>query len=73
MKTEPAAIVGTVTAVVAAIIALLVAFGLDISQDKQVAILGVVTVVTPLIASLVIRGKVFAPATVERIEGRHEL
>jgi hypothetical protein len=71
MNREPAAIVASITGAAVAIIALVVSFGLDISNDQQSAILGVVAVVAPLVAGLVIRGKVFAPATVARVAGRH--
>lgn len=56
--TEPAVIVGAISAVVAAILALLVAFGFDITPDQSVAILGVVAAVGPFVAALVIRRKV---------------
>jgi multidrug resistance efflux pump len=67
MKTEPAQIIGWLTGLAAAVIALLVAFGLDMDQTQQAAILGVVAVVAPIIAGLIIRFNVYAPATVERI------
>lgn len=67
MQTEPAQIIGWLTGAATAIIALLVAFGLDIDQTQQAAILGVVAVVAPIIAGLVIRFKVFSPATTERL------
>jgi hypothetical protein len=67
VQTEPSAIVGTITAAVTAIIGLLVAYGFDISQDQQVAILGVTAVAAPLLASIIIRFRVFAPATVEKL------
>lgn len=55
MSTEPAVTVGTISAVVAAGIALLVAFGVPISEGQQVAILGVVAAVGPLIAAIITR------------------
>ncbi len=67
MNREPAAIVASVTGAATAIIALVVAFGLDLTADQQTAILGVVAVAAPLIAGVVIRSKVFAPATVADI------
>lgn len=65
MTTEPSVIVGSITAAATAIIALLVAFGADLSQEQQAALLGVVAVAAPIIASIVIRGKVWAPASVD--------
>lgn len=48
-STEPVMSVATITAAVAAVIALVTAFGLDLSQDQVTALLGVVAVVAPLI------------------------
>jgi ABC-type enterobactin transport system permease subunit len=67
MTTEPAQIIGWLTGAATAVIALLVAFGLDLDQTQQAAILGVVAVVAPVVAGLVIRSKVFAPDTVQSI------
>lgn len=58
MRKEPAITLGTISAAVAAILTLLVAFGLDISEDQQTAILGVVATVGPIVAGLLIRRKV---------------
>lgn len=55
---EPVITVATITAAVSAIIALLVAFGLDLSDDQRNAILGVVAVVAPIIAGALARGYV---------------
>lgn len=68
MYAEPARLVGAITAAVTAIIALLVAYGLDISESQQAGILGVVAVAAPLIAALVIRGNVYAPDTAAEME-----
>lgn len=67
MKSEPSVIVGTVTAFVTALIGLLVAFGLDITEDQKNAILGMTAVLAPIIAAVIIRGKVFSPATVDQM------
>ena len=63
MYKEPAAIIAAITGAATAIIALVVSFGLDLTNDQQSAILGVVAVVAPLVAGLAIRSKVFSPAT----------
>ena len=70
MEKEPARIIGAITGAATAIIALLVAFGLDLTQEQQAAILGVVAVVAPVVAGVVIRQHVYPPATVDRIEAR---
>lgn len=58
MKSEPVITVASITALVAAILALLAAFGLNLSPDQKTAILGVVAVVAPLVAAAFSRGKV---------------
>jgi ABC-type multidrug transport system fused ATPase/permease subunit len=60
---EPSAIIGGITGLVTAILALLVAFKIPLTMEQQVAILGVVAAVAPFIASLVIRQNVASPAT----------
>ena len=67
MRSEPAVIVGTITAFVTAAIGLLVAFGLDITDQQQNAILSLVAVIAPVIAGVIIRSKVYAPDTVREI------
>lgn len=67
MASEPATIVGTITAAATAVIALLVAFGMDLTDEQQQAILGVVAVAAPVIAAVVIRGKVYAPKTAQEV------
>lgn len=58
MKNEPAVTVASLTAVVTALLALLTAFGLNLSQDQTAAILGVVAVLAPLVSGFITRGKV---------------
>ena len=67
LQTEPSVIIGSVTAFVTAAIGLLVAFGLDIDQQQQTAILGMTAVLAPVLASIAIRFRVFSPSTVERL------
>ena len=66
-STEPLFTVGSITAAVTAVLALLVAFGLDLSGDQKQAILGVVAVAAPIIVAAVARRKVYSPATVARL------
>lgn len=65
--TEPLITVGTITALVTTGLALLVAFGIPVSDDRQAAILGVIGVVAPLVVMAIGRARVFAPATVRRM------
>lgn len=58
MKREPLVTVATVTGIAAAVVALVVAFGLDLTDDQQAAILGFVGVVAPLVVALVVRPRV---------------
>ncbi len=68
--TEPLFTVGSITALVTAVLALVVAFGLPVSDDQQTAILGVVAVAAPLVVAAVGRGRVWSPATVARLMER---
>lgn len=63
-RREPARIVGFV----AALMALLVAFSVPLTDDQQKAVLAVVTATLALIQAEVTRANVYAPETVERIE-----
>lgn len=69
---EPLVTVGTITAAVTAVLAMLIAFGLPVSDDQQTAILGVVAVAAPLVVAAIARGRVYAPATVSRLLARRQ-
>lgn len=58
MSREPLWTVAGITGAVAAVIALLVSFGIDVSEDQTKSILGIVAVVAPLIVAYVTRPKV---------------
>lgn len=64
MSSEPLVTVASITAGVAAIIALLVSFGVPVTPEQQTAILGVVAVVAPIIVAIVARGSVTPNARV---------
>ena len=70
MRREPAIIIGGVTAVIEAIIALVVALGLDLSPEVQASLMGLVAVVGTLAATLWTRESVYAPDTYQRQEDR---
>jgi hypothetical protein len=61
---EPAVIIGVVTAAVTSVLVALVAFGIDFTQGQQVAIIGVIAGVGPLVAMLFTRSKVVPLANV---------
>lgn len=58
MKTEPLFTVATITAAATAVLALLVAFGVELNDEKTAAIMSCVAVVAPLIVAGIARGKV---------------
>jgi len=58
VKKEPAITIGTISAAVAAVLALLVAFGIPVTDDQQTAILGVVAALGPIVTGLIVRRKV---------------
>ena len=58
MNNEPLWTVAGITAAVTALIALLTAFGLDLTEAQSNAILGVVAVLAPTVVALVARSKV---------------
>jgi hypothetical protein len=58
VTTEPAALIAGITAVVSAVISLLVAFGLDITEDQSIAILAATGAILPLIAGFLTRARV---------------
>jgi hypothetical protein len=66
-STEPVMSAATIAAAVSAVIALLVAFGLELSEAQTTAILGVVAVVGPFVAGWWARRSAYSPATVARL------
>lgn len=67
MKYEPLISISSIVAGATAIIALMVAFGVPLTEDQKVAILGFVGVLAPVIVALVTRGRVTPNAAV--VEG----
>ena len=67
MKYEPLISISSIVAAATAVIALLVAFGVPLTEDQKVAILGLVGFLAPVIVALVTRGKVTPNAAV--VEG----
>jgi len=63
MYREPAAIIGAISTAVTAVLALLVAFGIDLTDGQQAAILGVIAGVGPVVTGILIRRTVYSPAT----------
>ena len=67
MKYEPLISISSIVAAATAVLALLVAFGVPLTEDQKVAILGLVGVLAPVIVALVTRGRVTPNAAV--VEG----
>lgn len=66
MKNEPVVTVATITALVAALIALVVAFGVPLTEDQKTAILSLVTVAAPIVVAVVARRHVTPARTTRR-------
>lgn len=64
---EPLLTAGSITTVVAAVLVFLRSFGVDITEDQQEAIRGLVAVLAPIILAIIGRQLVYAPATVAEI------
>ncbi|MFI6762709.1 hypothetical protein ACIBF5_26610 [Micromonospora sp. NPDC050417] len=64
---EPALSVGAGSAAVGALLTLLVAFGVDLTEVQIKAILGLVLIGGPVAVAWLIRLRVYAPATVARL------
>lgn len=64
MTNEPLFTVASITAGVTAILGLLVAFGVSLTDVQEKAILGVVAVAAPLLVAAIARGKVTPNAKV---------
>ena len=58
MNREPLVTTASVTALVAALVGLLVAFNVPLTDDQQKAILAAAAVVAPIVVGLVARGRV---------------
>ncbi len=63
---EPIFSTASIVTVVTAILTLITAFGLEIDNDKQAAILGAIAVVAPVILGIIARSKAWAPLTVRK-------
>lgn len=67
MNKEPLITVGSITAIVAALLVFLKAMGVNITDDQQEAIRNLVAVLAPITLALVARQFVYSPASVEKI------
>lgn len=67
MAREPAHVIGVITGLVTAALALIVAFGVDLDPTQQAAILGIAAALAPIIAGIITRNAVFSPQSTQRI------
>lgn len=67
---EPSLAVGAVTATVAAILAVLAAFGLSLTEAQHDAVLVLVAAAAPMVAAWFTRKRVYSPASVRKLLGR---
>ena len=69
LKSEPAVIVSTITALLTALIGFGAAFGLDLDEDQRNAVIGVVAPAVAVIAMVgpVIRGFVYSPDSTQKL------
>lgn len=59
---DPGGLFGALGALASAVIALLVAFGVELTPDQTAAILGVLAAAAPIVTAFAIRAKVWSPA-----------
>lgn len=64
---EPLITVGGITTVVTAVLVLLVAYGINVNNNQQAAILGVVAVLAPIVVAVIGRLKTWSPRSVRRV------
>ncbi len=64
LPSEPVLTAGAIGSVTTSIIAVMVAFAFPLTDDQQVAILGLVTVLAPLVMAVIHRRTVYAPESV---------
>lgn len=69
MEREPVLTIGTITAVVTAVIGLLVSFGITLNDAQQNAILGCTAVLAPLLVAFLSRPRVTPVASPEDHDG----
>lgn len=64
---EPLITVGTITAVISALLVFLQSMGVNIDDETQAAIRNLVAVLAPIVLALIARQFVYSPASVARI------
>lgn len=67
MQNEPIIIINSIVAAVEAGLILGMAFGLDLSADQTASVIGAVVAVGAVVSTIMGRGRVFAPSTVEEV------
>lgn len=67
---EPLLTVGGITTAATAIVACLVAFGLNLTADQRAAILALIAAAAPAVVAVVGRSRVWSPASVRKLLDR---
>lgn len=67
--TDPSTLFGSLVTFAGAVLALVVAFGLDLSAEQVERILAALAAAGPLVTAWLIRRKAYAPATVDKLTG----
>lgn len=65
LASEPARLIGAVSAVLTSLVALAVVLGID--PEKAAAIMGVLASILPFVVGTLIRQRVYAPASVAKL------
>lgn len=58
---DPSGLYGSVVSLIGAVLALLVAFGVDLTDEQTAVILGVATAAGPIVTAVLIRRRAWAP------------
>lgn len=67
MQHEPVYAVSAITALVSAVLSAVVAFGFELSAEQVATILGAVNAILVIVAGVITRSIVWAPATVDEV------
>ncbi|MDQ3540359.1 MAG: hypothetical protein M3440_06690 [Chloroflexota bacterium] len=67
MNREPLLSVGSIVAIIAAVLVFLKSFGVDITDSQQEAVRNLVAVLAPIILAFIARQFVYSPNSVETI------
>lgn len=64
---EPALAVGSITVLASGVVAAAAIFGTDLDTKQITAVLAALAIIAPTVSTLIIRSRVWSPATVARL------